>query len=177
MLTSSPGRSTACPLTTGSWFAGVGGWDTLVRVAKLDDNTWDNCDNNIILVCRGGGRGHTCLSSKAGLKFIKNLLWKTQTPDVETHHMNVPRYLYILYHMYMYPVSYVPVPVPVSYMHLYGLYPAKLLGLLTVGIQDTVAAKSSFSPQHQKKHRELGQSHRAQLSSHFFLQKGITSIN
>ena len=79
--------------------------------------------------------------------------------------------------MYMYPVSYVPVPVPVSYMHLYGLYPAKLLGLLTVGIQDTVAAKSSFPPQHQKKHRELGQSHRAQLSSHFFLQKGITSIN
>ena len=60
---------------------------------------------------------------------------------------------------------------PVSYMHLYGLYPAKLLGLLTVGIQDTVAAESSFPPQHQQEHTELCQSHCAELSSHFFLQK------
>ena len=38
MVTTLPGRSTACPLTTRSWFAGVGGGDTLVRVAKLDSS-------------------------------------------------------------------------------------------------------------------------------------------
>ena len=57
--------------------------EILVVFLDVDKFTWQEHSlptDHRELVCRGGGMGHTCLSSKAGLKFIKKLLWKTRTP-------------------------------------------------------------------------------------------------
>ena len=53
--------------------------EILVVFLDVDKFTWQEHSlptDHRELVCRGGGMGHTCSSSKAGFKFIKN----TQTP-------------------------------------------------------------------------------------------------
>ena len=55
----------------------------LVVLLDVDNFTWQEHSlptDHRELVCRDGGMGHTCSSSKAGLKFIKKLLLKTRTP-------------------------------------------------------------------------------------------------